>query len=118
MPYVMECPFCRSRIEVPDELDNTTAACPSCAQEVYLTREDAVEDLDPAVESIRRENTAAEQRHQNELRQVMMMQDQARRSREDSRRVLNILLWVFVWWPLIGAAVVLIFYGLFRWVSR
>lgn len=118
MPFKIECPFCSAHIEVPDELDNTTAACPSCAQEIYLARDEALEDLDPAVESIRRRNAAAEQRHQNELRQVMMMQDQTRRAREDSRRVLNILLWVFVWWPLIGAAVVWIIYSLFSWVSR
>ena len=118
MPYKIECPFCAARIEVPDELDETTTACPSCNQEIYLTREEAVEDLDPAVESIRRQTAAAEKSHREELRQVMMAQEQARQSRESSRRVLNILLWVFVWWPLIGAAVVWIIYGLFSWVSR
>lgn len=118
MPYKIECPFCSARIEVPDELDNTTAACPSCGQDIYLTREEMVEDSDPALEAIRRERAAAERQHQNELRQVMMMQEQARQARESSRRVLNILLWIFVYWPLIGAAVVWIIYGLFSWVSR
>lgn len=118
MPYKIECPFCAARIEEPDELDNTTAACPSCNQEIYLTREEAVEDLDPAVESIRRQTAAADKSHREELWQVMMAQEQARQSRENSRRVLNILLWLFVWWPLIGAAVIWIIYGLFSWVSR
>lgn len=118
MSYKIECPFCAARIEVPDELDNTTAVCPSCNQEIYLTREETVEDSDPALEAIRRQNAAAERQHQNELRQVMMAQEQARQSRESSRRVLNILLWIFVYWPLIGAAVVWIIYGLFSWVSR
>lgn len=118
MPYKIECPFCAARIEVPDELDETTTACPSCNQEIYLTREEMVEDSDPALEAIRRQNAAAERQHQNELRQVMMAQEQARQSRESSRRVLNILLWIFVYWPLIGAAVVWIIYGLFCWVSR
>jgi hypothetical protein len=109
MPYKIECPFCAAWIEVPDELDNTTAACPSCNQEIYLTREEAVEDSDPAVDSMRRESAAAEQRHQNELRQVMMAQEQARQSRENSRYVLNILLWVFLWGPLlVGVLIYLI----------
>lgn len=101
MPYKIECPFCAARIEVPDELDETTTACPSCNQEIYLTREEAVEDLDPAVESMRRQSAAADKSHREELRQVMMAQEQARQSRENSRYVLNILLWVFLWGPLL-----------------
>lgn len=116
--YKIDCPFCGQRIEVPDELNNTTANCPACNQELYLTSDDAVEDLDPVVEQIRRQTAAADKSHREELRQVMMAQEQARQSRESSRRVLNILLWVFVYWPLIGAAVIWIIYGLFSWVSR
>lgn len=109
MSFKISCPFCNQTIEVPDELNETTVACPGCAQEIYLTREDAVEDIDPAVESIRRKTASADKSHREELRQVMMAQEQARQSRENSRHVLNILFWVFLWGPmLVGVLIYLI----------
>ena len=117
MPYKIECPFCAARIEVPDELNNTTASCPSCGQEIYLTREEAVEDSDPAVEAIRRQNAAADQAHREELRQVMMMQEQARQSRKNSRHVLNILLWVFVLGPLLIGILIYLIGSIFNFLT-
>ena len=99
--FKIDCPFCGQRIEVPDELDGDVSNCPGCGNEVYFSREDAVEDLDPAVEKIRREHAAAESRHQAELRAVMMMQDRARQQQESTQNIINILLWIFVWGPLL-----------------
>ena len=42
--YIIGCPFCGQHLEVPIELDNTTVSCPSCNKEVYLTKEDAIEE--------------------------------------------------------------------------
>lgn len=42
--YVIGCPFCGQHLEVPIELDNTTVNCPSCNKEVYLTKENAIEE--------------------------------------------------------------------------
>lgn len=114
MPFVIACPFCSARIEVPDELNDTAASCPSCGQDVYLSRDDAVEDLDPALDAVRRENAAAERQHRQELQQVMMMQDQARQSRENTKKLVNVLLWIFVWGPLCAAVLLVLVWALLR----
>ena len=97
MPYKIECPFCASRIEVPDELDNTTAACPSCNQEIYLTREDAAEDLDPVAARMRREHEREQARHKDELRSVMREQEQ----RRQSMSVVKWLIYIFIVFPVV-----------------
>ena len=110
MSFKIDCPFCGQRIEVPDELNNTTANCPACNQEVYLTSEDAVEDLDPVVEQMRRDHEMKQKEHAAELRQFAMLQQQKSDSEERTRRIVNVLLWLFVYWPLIGLALVLFIY--------
>lgn len=105
MPYKIECPFCAARIEVPDELDNTTAACPSCGQEIYLSREEALEDVDPAVEVIRSRNAVADQARMENLRDIMKLQDQQRQTHNTIKWIIYIfivfpivfwLLWIFI----------------------
>lgn len=117
MPYKIECPFCAARIEVPDELDNTTSPCPSCNQEIYLTREEAVEDLDPALEAIRRQTAAADKSHREELRQVMMMQERSRLDDARSKKFVNAFLWIFLWGPLCAIGGYLLFMLLFRFTT-
>ena len=95
MSYTFECPFCSAKIDVPDELDNTSAQCPACGQEIYLTRDDAVEDLDPAVESMRREHEEKQARRMNELRTVMRDQEQ----RRQSGNVIKWLIYIFIVFP-------------------
>lgn len=95
MSYTFECPFCNAKIDVPDELDNTSAQCPACGQEIYLTRDDAVEDDDPVVERMRRESAAADRARMNNLRQVMQMQDQQRRTSS----VIKWLIYIFIVFP-------------------
>lgn len=110
MPFKIDCPFCGQRIEVPDELNNTTANCPACGQEVYLTSEDAVEDLDPVVERMRREHEAERKEHAAQLRQFAMLQQQKSDSEARTKRIVNLLLWLFVYWPLIALAFFLFVY--------
>lgn len=97
MPYKIECPFCAARIEVPDELDETTTACPSCNQEIYLTREEAMEDLDPAVESIRRQTAAANKARMDNLRDVMRIQEQQRQT----HNFVKWIVYIFIVFPLV-----------------
>ena len=42
--YIIECPFCGAGLEIPGEVNNTTANCPACNEEIYLTKEDAIEE--------------------------------------------------------------------------
>lgn len=39
-PWVFECPFCMSALTVPPELDNIATRCPSCNEEIFLSKED------------------------------------------------------------------------------
>lgn len=117
MPFIVECPFCSQRVEVPDELNNTTANCPACNQEIYLTGEDAVPDFDPALEKIRREHAAAQKEHAAELRQFAMLQQQKADSEARTKRIINLLLWLFVYWPLIIGGFGLFFYLLVCLIS-
>ena len=110
MPFKIDCPFCGQRIEVPDELNNTTANCPACGQEVYLTSEDAVEELDPVVEQMRRDHEVRQKEHAAELRQFAMLQQQKSDSEARTKRIINLLLWLFVYWPLIALAFFLFIY--------
>lgn len=114
MSYTFECPFCNAKIDVPDELDNTSAQCPACGQEIYLTRDDAVEDLDPVVEQMRRDSAAADRARMNNLRQFAMLQQQKADSEARTKSIVNVLLWVFVWGPLCAIGGYLIFVCLFR----
>ena len=114
MPFTIDCPFCGQRVEVPDELNNTTSNCPACGQEVYFTSEDAVEDLDPVVERMRREHDAARKAHAAELRQFAMMQQQKADSEAQAKSVVNVLLWIFIWGPLCAIGAYLVFLCLFR----
>ena len=100
MSYKIDCPFCSQRLEVPPELDDTSTNCPACGQEVYLSRADAVEDLDPATAALRREFRESEKRHQEQLRMVMAMS--AASSQNQSKQIINVLLWLFVYIPLIA----------------
>ena len=97
MPFTINCPFCNQSIEVPDELNNTTANCPGCAQEIYLTREDAVEDSDPVVASMRRQSAAADKAHMENLRDVMKMQEQQRQT----HNFVKWIVYIFIVFPLI-----------------
>ena len=103
MSYKIDCPFCNQRLEVPPELDNTTTLCPSCNQEIYLSRADAVEDLDPAAAALRRELEASEKRHQEQLRMMMAMS--ASNSQNQTKQIVNVLLWLFVYIPLIAGGI-------------
>lgn len=114
MSYTFKCPFCEARIEVPDELDNTSANCPACGQEIYLTRADAVEDADPVVDEIRREALECDRRHMDQLRMIAMMQQSESMADARSKRVANILLWLFLWGPLCVIGLYLLFICLFR----
>ena len=96
MSYTFECPFCQSRIEVPDELDGTSANCPKCSNELFLTRDDAVEEPDAILDQMRRQNDAAERQHQEHLRVVMQMQDQNRRT----RTIIKWIIYIFIVFPL------------------
>lgn len=117
MSYTFECPFCNAKIDVPDELDNTSAQCPACGQEIYLARDDAVEDLDPVVEQIRREHSAAQKEHAAELRQFAMLQQQKADSEARTKSIVNVLLWIFLWGPLCAVGAYLLFLCLFRVAS-
>ena len=117
MSFTMECPFCSQHVEVPDELNNTTANCPMCNQEIYLTSDDAVPDLDPALEKIRREHAAAQKEHAAELRQFAMLQKQKEDADARTKRIINLLLWLFVYWPLIGAGFAFFIYLLLWLIS-
>ena len=112
--FKIDCPFCGQRIEVPDELNNTTANCPACNQEVYLTSEDAVEDLDPVVERIRRESAESDRARMDHLRQFAMLQQQKADSEARTKSIVNVLLWIFVWGPLCVIGAVLIVFCLLR----
>ena len=114
MSFTILCPFCNQRVEVPDELNNTTASCPACGQEVYVTSEDAVEDLDPVVEQMRREHDASRRAHAAELRQFAMLQQQKADSDARKKSVVNVLLWIFIWGPLCAIGGYLVFLCLFR----
>ena len=117
MSFTIECPFCGQRVEVPDELNNTTANCPACGQEVYLTSDDAVEELDPAVEKIRREHAAAQKEHAAELWQFAMLQQQKSDADARAKKIINLLLWIFLWGPLCAIGGYLVFLCLFRIVT-
>lgn len=95
MSFKLECPFCDQRIEVPDELNNTPANCPACSQELYLSRDDAVEDLDPVAARMRAEHEREQARHMNELRNVMRDQEQ----RRQSGNVIKWLVYIFIVFP-------------------
>lgn len=114
MSYVIVCPFCSARIEVPDELADTTAACPACGQDVYLSREDAVEDADPALEKMRREAEESDRRRMDQLRMMAMIQQADARAEKRTKSVVSVLLWIFVWGPLIAIGGYLAFMCLFR----
>ena len=43
-PYKIECPFCVAEIEVSGEINNLVTNCPSCGQEIYVTKEDALQE--------------------------------------------------------------------------
>ena len=114
MPFKISCPFCNQHVEVPDELNDTSAACPACGQEIYLSREDALEDVDPVVASMRRESAAADRAHMEELRRVAMMQEQARLADASAKRFINVFLWIFLWGPLCAVGGYFLFMVLFR----
>jgi len=110
MPFKIDCPFCAQRIEVPDELNNTTANCPSCNQELYLSKDDAVADA--IVDRLRREEESRERQHQEHLRAVMQMQEQNRRT----WTIVKWILYIFVVFPVVFwllYAFVLFVYGCF-----
>ena len=117
MSFVLECPFCGQRVEVPDELNNTTANCPACNQEIYLTSEDAVSDFDPALEKIGREHAAAQKEHATELRQIAMRQQQKSDADARTKKIINVILWIFVYWPLVGGGFVMFIYFLIWLIS-
>lgn len=117
MSFKVDCPFCGQRIEIPDELNNTTANCPACNQELYLTKDDAVEDLDPVVEQMRRESAAADRARMNNLRQFAMLQQQKADSEARTKSIVNVLLWIFLWGPLCAVGAYLLFLCLFRVTS-
>ena len=114
MSFTMVCPFCNAKIEVPDELNNTTANCPACNQEVYLTSEDAVDDLDPVVERMRRESAESDRARMDQLRMVAIMQQSEARADRRAKSIVNVLLWIFVWGPLCAIGLYLLFLCLFR----
>ena len=114
MSFEIKCPFCEAKIEVPDELADTSANCPACGQEIYLTREDAVEDSDPVVEKMRREAQANDRRRMDQLRMLAMMQQSEAHADKRTKSIVNVLLWIFVWGPLCAIGLYLLFICLFR----
>lgn len=96
MSFNLDCPFCGQRVEVPDELNNTTANCPACNQEVYLTGDDAVEELDPVVEKLRRESAAVDRARMNNLRDVMKLQEEQRRT----HNIIKWIIYIFIVFPI------------------
>lgn len=114
MSYTLACPFCNARIDVPDELDNTSAQCPSCGQEIYLTRDDAVEESDAVIETMRKEARENDMRHMEQLRMIAMMQQAEDRADKRTKSIINVLLWIFLWIPLIAIGGYLVFLCLFR----
>ena len=114
MSFIQICPFCNAKIEVPDELADTSASCPSCGQEVYLTKEDAVEDSDPIVEEMRRKAQADDRRRMDQLRIMAMMRQSEAHADKRTKSIVNVLLWIFVWGPLCAIGLYLLFICLFR----
>ena len=117
MSYTFECPFCNAKIDVPDELDNTSAQCPACGQEIYLTRDDAVEGSDAVIESMRKEAREKDRQHMDQLRMVAMMQQAEERADKRTKSIINVLLWIFLWGPLCAVGAYLLFLCLFRVAS-
>ena len=38
MSFIYYCPHCGQKLNVDDSMENTTASCPSCKKQIYLTR--------------------------------------------------------------------------------
>lgn len=116
MSYTFECPFCNEKIDVPDELDNTSAQCPACGQEIYLTRDDAVEESDAVIESMRKEAREKDRQHMDQLRMVAMMQQAEERADKRTKSIINVLLWIFLWGPLCLLAFYIVIWLLLKFV--
>ena len=114
MSFIVECPFCGQKITADDLLEGEVSNCPGCGNEVYFSREDSVEDLDPVVERMRREHDASRREHAAELRQFAMLQQQKADSEAHAKSVVNVLLWIFIWGPLCAIGGYLVFLCLFR----
>ena len=100
MSFTMICPFCSKELEIPDELEGRTAPCPGCGQEVYLER--------PPTASPEDDRRAAD------LRMFAMMQQAQEAADRRTKKIVSILLWIFVWGPLCVIGAVLIVFCLLR----